>query len=53
MNILHDDYAWSQHDIIYAYNHLGTACLAAMAVAYFVFALRLDRAPARLIAKAS
>jgi hypothetical protein len=47
MNKLHDDYNWTQHDIVYGYNHLGTACLAVILIVYIFFALRLDRAPKR------
>ena len=43
MNILRDDYRWSNHDIIGTYSHLGTVCLVVLAVVYVIFALRLDR----------
>lgn len=49
MNILHDDFGWSQHDIIYRYNHLGDACLVALVVIYAFFALRLNKVLARLM----
>lgn len=49
MNILRDDYRWSNHDIFGTYNHLGTACLTALAVVYVIFALRLDRVAGRLV----
>jgi hypothetical protein len=45
MNGLHDEFDWSQHDIIYTYHHLGNACLAVMIGLWIFFALRLDRAP--------
>ena len=47
MNILRDDYAWSNHRIIDTYNGLGTACLAVLLAVYVIFALRLDRAIGR------
>ena len=47
MNILRDDYRWSNHDIIGAYTHLGNACVVVLLVVYAVFALRLDRFGAR------
>jgi len=49
MNILRDDYAWSNHRIIDTYNGLGTACLAVLLVTYVIFALRLDRVIGRWI----
>jgi hypothetical protein len=52
MNILRDDYRWSNHDIIGTYSHLGRACLAALAIVYVVFALRLDRVADRTIGRA-
>lgn len=51
MNILHDDYQWTQHQIIYAYSHLATACLVALAVVYVIFNLRLDRIFDRLLVR--
>ena len=49
MNGLHDEFGWTQHQIIYTYNHLGDACLIALVVVYAVFALRLDRIVTRLL----
>jgi hypothetical protein len=43
MNILRDDYHWSNHRIVDTYNHLGSVCVAALLVVWLVFALRLDR----------
>jgi hypothetical protein len=43
MNILKDDYHWTQHQIIYTYNHLADACLVALVVVYLFFNLRLNR----------
>jgi hypothetical protein len=45
MDILSTDFGWSDRHIISTYNHLGNACLAALAVIYVVFVLRLDRFP--------
>jgi hypothetical protein len=42
MNILADDYHWTQHHIIFTYNHLADACLATLVV-YAIFNLRLNR----------
>jgi hypothetical protein len=53
MNILHDDFDWSQHDIVNNYHRLGTACLWALAIVYVFFALRLDRWPRRWLARAA
>lgn len=47
MNILRDDYHWSNHQIIGAYNHLGSACLVVLLLIYLIFALRLDRIAGR------
>lgn len=52
MNILRDDYRWTQHQIIHAYSHLGDMCLVALALVYAFFVLRLDRVSDRLLAKA-
>ena len=49
MNGLHDEFGWSQHDIITTYNHLADAGLVAMVVIYLIFALRLDRLLVRLL----
>jgi len=51
MNILKDDYHWTQHQIIYSYSHLAFACLAALAAIYAIFNLRLDRIFDRLLAR--
>ncbi len=53
MNILHDEFHWSQRDIIHTYDRLGTACLVALAVLYVCFALRLDRFPRRWLERAA
>ena len=50
MNILRDDYAWSNHRIIDTYNGLGAACLGILLAVYIIFALRLDRVVGRRIA---
>ena len=49
MNTLKDDFDWTQHQIIYTYNHLADACLVVLVVVYAIFALRLDKLPARLM----
>jgi hypothetical protein len=51
MNVLHHDYKWTQHRIIHTYNDLGDACLIALVVIYLIFALGIDRWPARLWAR--
>jgi hypothetical protein len=43
MNILVHDYHWTQHRIIFTYDHLANACLALVVVVYAVFNLRLNR----------
>jgi hypothetical protein len=43
MNILKDDYHWTQHQIIYTYNHLADGCIVALLVVYLIFNLRLNR----------
>jgi hypothetical protein len=43
MNILHEDYRWTQHRIIGSYWHLGNACLIAVAAIYLFYSLRLNR----------
>ena len=50
MNILRDDYAWSNHRIIDTYNGLGTACVTALVIIWLIFLLRLDRVAGRWIA---
>ncbi len=47
MNRLHDEFGWSQHDIIRVYNHLGDVCLVVVLALFVVFALRLDQIPRR------
>lgn len=47
MNTLHDGFGWTQREIIHTYDQLGDACLAALLVVYVIFALRLDKLPAR------
>lgn len=47
MNILFDDYGWSQRDIIHTFNDLATVCLVVLVVLYAIFALRLDRVVTR------
>ncbi len=49
MNILRDEYHWSNHQITGTYNHLGNVCLVALLVVYVIFALRLDRLTGRLV----
>ncbi len=51
MNGLHDEFGWTQHDIIATYNHLGNACLVALLALYAIFALRLDKILTRLLAR--
>jgi hypothetical protein len=43
MNILKDDYGWTQHHITYSYYHLANGCLVALLIIYLVFNLRVDR----------
>ena len=42
MNILMDDYRWTQHQIIFTYNHLADACLLAIILVYLFFNFRLN-----------
>jgi hypothetical protein len=49
MNILRDDYHWSNHDIVGTYTHLGNVCLVALLIVYLIFALRLDRIGHRVL----
>jgi len=51
MNILRDDYQWTQHQIVSAYNHLGDACLLAITLVYLFYNLRLDRVFHPLLAR--
>jgi hypothetical protein len=43
MNILADEYRWTQHRIIFTYDHLADACLVMLVVVYAIFNLRLNR----------
>ncbi len=43
MNILMEDYRWTQHQIISTYNHLADACLLAVILVYLFFNLGLDK----------
>lgn len=43
MNILKDDYHWTQHRIIATYNHLADGCLVAVLIVYVFYNLRLNR----------
>ena len=45
MNILRDEYHWSNHQIIGAYYHIGQGCLLALLLVYVAFALQLNRLP--------
>lgn len=47
MNILRDDYGWSQRDIVSSYNLLGDVCLLVLIALYLAFVLRADRVVAR------
>jgi hypothetical protein len=51
MNILKDEYNWTQHGIIHAYTHLAGACLVALLVIYLFFNLRLNRVFDPLLAR--
>lgn len=51
MNGLHDEFGWTQREIIHSYNHLGDACVLALLVVYLVFAFRLDRIAGRLLVR--
>jgi len=42
MNILADRYHWTQHLIVFTYNHLADACLATIIAVYLFFNLRLN-----------
>ncbi len=50
MNALHEDYGWTQREIIHTYNGLADTCVIALLVVYLIFALRLDRLVARWLA---
>ena len=49
MNVLRDDYGWSNHDIIGTYTQLGRFCAGALLAGYVIFALRLDRVGSRWV----
>jgi hypothetical protein len=49
MNILRDEFGWTNHQIIGAYYRLGEGCLAGLLVIYGAFALRLDNVPDRAL----
>ncbi len=43
MNILVNEYHWTQHRVILTYNHLADACLMLVVVVYAIFNFRLNR----------
>jgi hypothetical protein len=43
MNILADDYYWTQHQIVFTYNHLADGCLVSIVLIYLFVNLRLNR----------
>jgi hypothetical protein len=51
MNILVGDYHWTQHRIVFTYNHVADVCLVAITVIYLFFNLRLNRAFNPLLAR--
>jgi hypothetical protein len=51
LDTLSADFGWTDRSIIATYNHLGTACMVALAMLYVVFALRLDRLGSALLRK--
>jgi hypothetical protein len=51
MNALHDEFGWTQHDIIFTYHHLGNACLTVMIGLWVFFGLRLDQMVARVLGR--
>ena len=51
MNILADDYHWTQHHIVLTYNHLADVCLASIVITYIFFNFRLNRAFNPLLAR--
>jgi hypothetical protein len=51
MNILRDDYGWTQHQIFNTYNALGEYCLIALAIIYAFFVLRFDARFDRILAR--
>jgi hypothetical protein len=50
MNILRDDYSWTQHRIFQTYGRLGDWCLWTLLLIYLFFNLRLDRYTDHLLA---
>jgi hypothetical protein len=50
-NGLHDEFGWTQHDIIFTYHHLGNACLTVMIGLWVFFGLRLDQMVARVLGR--
>jgi len=46
MNILRDEFHWSNHQIVGTYYGLGRGCLAALLVVYAACVLRINRLPA-------
>ena len=51
MNILLNDYHWTQHRIVFAYNHLADGCLVAVLAIYLFFNLNLNRVFHPLLAR--
>jgi hypothetical protein len=51
MNILVNDYRWTQHRIISTYNHLADLCLLAILGTYLFFNLRLNQVFNPLLAR--
>jgi hypothetical protein len=51
MNILKDDYRWTQHQIIGTYWHLGNTCLVCLAALYVFYSLRMNRVFNPLLAR--
>jgi hypothetical protein len=49
MNILFDDFSWTNRRIIGTYNGLADACLIVLVAVYLFFAFRLDRLVWRMI----
>jgi hypothetical protein len=43
MNILADQYHWTQHRIVFTYNHLADGCLLAVGAVYLFYNLRLNQ----------
>jgi hypothetical protein len=51
MNILRDEYRWSNHHIIGAYYRLGQGCAAALVLVYALFVFRVNRLLDPLLAR--